>query len=59
MKVKQALQDACTVYLPNYDLQFIMRVDAFDVIQELENGVHAGQHQPIAFSTQKVSDQAA
>ena len=63
-KIKQALQEACTIYFPNYELQWILRVDASDVavgavlIQVLEDGIHAGEHQPIAFSSQKFSDQA-
>ena len=64
INIKLALQVACTIYFPNYDLQWILRVDASDVavgavlIQVLEDGVHKGEHQPIAFSSQKFSDQA-
>jgi hypothetical protein len=64
-KIKSALQDACTIYFPDYDLQWILRVDASDLavgavlIQVLADGPHAGEHQPIGFTSHKFSDQAA
>ena len=63
--IKQALQAACTVYFPDYELQWILRVDASDVavgavlIQVLGEGPQVGEHQPIAFSSHKFSEQAA
>ena len=61
---KTAIQEACTLYFPRYDLPWIIRCDAsehavgavlFQVVTNLDGSV---DHQPIAFSSKRFSGPA-
>jgi len=63
-RVKEAIQHATFIYFPDYNLPWLLRVDASDVavgavlMQEVNNGTNDASYQPIGFSSQKFSNQA-
>lgn len=63
-RFKSALTDAFSLYYPDYGLDWILRTDASDVgvgavlLQIAPQAAGESQQQPIAFSSQKFSDQA-
>ena len=61
--MKEQLRGATTIYFPDYDLDWVLRVDAADtavggVLMQLK--IHEGkqQWQPLAFVSRKFTDQA-
>jgi hypothetical protein len=69
-KLKQAILDSTSVYLPNYDLQWILRPDSSalavgSVLYQLSPNPDFGKsdepeflHQPLSFSSKKLSEPA-
>jgi hypothetical protein len=61
----EALSEACELFFPDYDLVWILRTDASEVgvgyvlFQVYVNDEGENVHQPLAFGSQKFSDQAA
>ncbi len=61
--VKLALQQASSIFYPNYELKWILRTDASDlgvgaVLLQIDDSFTPPQHQPIGFVSQKLSSQA-
>ncbi len=61
--VKAALQQASSIFYPNYELKWILRTDASDfgvgaVLLQVDDSIIPFQHQPIQFVSQKLSPQA-
>ncbi len=61
--VKEALQQASSIFYPNYELKWILRTDASDfgvgaVLLQVDDSVSPPQYQPIQFVSQKLSPQA-
>jgi hypothetical protein len=63
-KLKDCLQEATAIHFPDYELNWIMRVDASDIavgvvlLQELINEDGSSVLQPIGFASQKFTAQA-
>jgi len=63
-RVKEAIQHATYIHFPDYNLPWLLRVDASDVavgavlMQEINSGAKDAAYQPIGFSSQKFSNQA-
>lgn len=61
--VKAALQQASSIFYPNYELKWILRTDASDfgvgaVLLQVDDTITPPQYQPIQFVSQKLSPQA-
>jgi len=63
-KVKETIQQATYIHFPDYNLPWLLRVDASDVavgavlLQEIKPETKDAAYQPIGFSSQKFSHQA-
>ena len=63
MAIKEQLRNATTIYFPDYDLDWVLRVDASDdaaagVLMQRKKHEDKEQWQPIAFVSRKFTEQA-